>query len=219
MAALVAQADRPVLRSVIVMKLPALENSSCYRGLYVYDFGEWTAVGYTAEEIAVLLESEAYAHGQVYRIQRIQPDGSMELRGVSAERFKLESGLFFWRSTRDEAEADFRSLLSAAQHSPPPCRAALQMSERLDACDRYQFVTALIFPAEYEDDVAAWLLRLGYVGGDVAEGGVSHVTNYYELARRVLAAEQLTSAAPIRPRSAEEVLAAVRQPVQRVMVA
>ena len=125
MAAGAASGLGPFLRSVIVMKLPALENSSCYRGLYVYDFGEWTAVGYTAEEIAVLLESEAYAHGQVYRIQRIQPDGSMELRGVSAERFKLESGLFSG-GPRATKEADFRSLLSAAQHSPlvpaPPCR-------------------------------------------------------------------------------------------------
>jgi hypothetical protein len=201
------------------MRLPALENSPGYCGLYVYDFGEWTAVGYTAEEIAVLLESQAYAGGKVYRIQRIQRDGSMELRGVSAERFRLESGMFFWRSSRESAEGDFNELFLAAQRTPPPCRAALQLAERLGAHEMYQFVAALIFPAEYEDDVANWLGQLGYRGGDLAEGGPSHVSNYYALQRRVLAEHQLWSAAPVRPRSAEEVLATVRKPVQRVLVA
>jgi hypothetical protein len=201
------------------MKLPRLENSSAYRGLYVYDFGEWSAVGYTAEEIAVLLESEAYAGGRVYRIHRIQPDGSMELRGVSPERFRLESGMFFWRSGREAAEADFRGLLMAAQRTVPPCRAVLQVVERIGVQETCPFATALIFPAEYEDDVAAWLAQMDYRGGDLAEGGPSHVSNFYALERRVLAEQQLWSGASVSPRSAEEVLTTVRQPVQRVLVA
>ena len=39
------------------MKLPELSSPARYQGLYVFDFGEWTAVGYTAEEIAALLET------------------------------------------------------------------------------------------------------------------------------------------------------------------
>ena len=33
------------------MKLPALKNPELYQGLYVFDFGDHTAVGYTAEQI------------------------------------------------------------------------------------------------------------------------------------------------------------------------
>ena len=42
------------------MDLPELEQPTRYEGLYIYDCGEWCAVGYTAAEIAVLLESDEY---------------------------------------------------------------------------------------------------------------------------------------------------------------
>ena len=61
------------------MKMPELTSADKYAGLYVFDFGEQAAVGYTAEEIAVLLESEKYRTGKVYRIHRALPDGTMEL--------------------------------------------------------------------------------------------------------------------------------------------
>ena len=48
------------------MKLPRVENTPKYQGLYVYDFGDWTAVGYTAGEIAILVESERYRGGKAY---------------------------------------------------------------------------------------------------------------------------------------------------------
>ena len=47
------------------MKLPQLTDPDRYEGLYVFDFGEQCAVGYTASEIAVLLESERYRNGKV----------------------------------------------------------------------------------------------------------------------------------------------------------
>ena len=42
------------------MTIPSLEQPERYSGLYVFDFGQWTAVGYTADEVERLLESEAY---------------------------------------------------------------------------------------------------------------------------------------------------------------
>ncbi len=202
------------------MKLPRLENPAPYRGLYVFDFGDWAAVGYTVEEIAVLLESDRYAGGKVYRIHRIGPDGSLELRGVSAERFRLESGLLFWRSELQPAQGDFDALISAAEHAAaPPARAKLQLLEQPTADPLHRFVTALIYPAEYEDDMAEWLTRLDYPGGDTVEGGPSHVSNLYAQGGRMLVQHQLWSAAAIPSRSAQEVLATVRRPVQRVLVA
>jgi hypothetical protein len=40
------------------MELPKLQKPDRYVGLYVFDFGGQVSVGFTAEEVAELLESE-----------------------------------------------------------------------------------------------------------------------------------------------------------------
>ena len=197
------------------MKLPALNEPQRYRGLYVFDFGEWTALGYTAEEIALLLESEQYRGGKVYQIVRAQPDGGLELRGVAPERFRLESGLFFNRETLDAAREDFRTLRELAQRTPPPGRAFVHLIDRGAHEGVPRYAVGLIYPAEYEDAVAQWLLASDYAGGDTVEGGPSHVTNYYAEKPAVLEREQLWPASATSSRSREAVYASVRQAVQR----
>jgi len=197
------------------MKLPQLQHPDRYRGLYVYDFGDWTAVGYTAEEIAILLESEATRGGAIYKIHRAWPDGRMELRGVPPERFKIESGMFFCRGDQEQAATDYAELINAARQTPPPCRTFVHLAERPGALPPARFVTALIFPAEYEDEIAQWLLRIDYQGGDLVEGGPSHVTDYYAGAKTIIRREQLWSQASIPSRSADEVMSSIRRAVQR----
>lgn len=197
------------------MKLPEIADAQAYAGLYVFDFGEWTALGYTAEEIAVLLEEQRYADGQVYRIRRATPDGRFELMGVSRARFSLESGMFFPRMTLEDARADFDALRAAAHAHAPPCRAKLQLTDRSRSGASAPFVTALIYPAEYDDDVARWLLDVNYAGGDVAEGGVSHVTDYQQEDHRILDRAQLWAQRTRAAREREEVLATVQRAVQR----
>lgn len=197
------------------MKLPSITDAQRLQGLYVYDFGEWTAVGYTAEEIAVLLEEPRYRDGKIYKIHRAWPDGRMELRGVSRRRFQVESGMFFYRQELEPARADFAALRGAAERTPPPCRAFLHLADRSPNAGSLRFVTALIFPAEYEDEIGNWLSAIEFYGGDLAEGGISHVTNYYEEHNEVLERQQLWSRAAIPSRSPQEVLASVRQAVQR----
>lgn len=208
------------------MKLPAIEHPERMQGLYVYDFGEWTAVGYTAEEIAVLLESEKYRDGKVYRIYRAAPNGQIELQGVSPAKFLTESGMFFYRADLDEAERDFDELQRRAEADPPPCRAFIQLAElgdddragrAIDPRDdvRFRGVVALVYPAEFEQAMGDWVAHLAYAGGDVVEGGPSCVTTYRQQAKIVLARQQLWNRSAIASRSAAEVLAAVRRPVQR----
>lgn len=197
------------------MILPHLDNAQRFRGLYVYDFGEWTAVGYTAEEIAVLLEHEEYRHGKVYKIHRTTPDGQMELRGVSPQRFKLESGMFFHRSDLEPARTDFEALRAAAEKTAPPCRAFLHLIERSTETGPHRYLTALVFPAEYESEIGDWLRAVAFYGGDIAEGGVSHVTDYYGEQKTILKRKQLWSQPAVPSRSPNEVLATVRQAVQR----
>lgn len=197
------------------MKLPELDQPHRYRGLYLFDFGEWTAVGYTAEEVALLLEHEAYRHGKVYRIVRATPDGQMELKGVSPERFQVESGMFFNRNDLAAAREDFVILTRLAQERGAPCRAFVHLADRGPDAELYRYVTALIYPAEYDDDMASWLLAAEYAGGDLAEGGISHVSNYHAEPKIILERQQLWSQPAIPSRSPEQVLSSVRQAVQR----
>lgn len=196
------------------MILPKFDQPDRYAGLYIFDFGDWTAAGYTAEEIAVLLESEQYSDGQVYKIHRVSPDGSMELRGISRNRFRMESGIFFYRNELNLAHNDYAALQRSAEKTPPPARTLLQLADRGgDANPR--FVTALIYPAEYEDEISRWLIDLDFEGGDFVEGGISCVTNYHQEDKTILERTQLWSRRTLNSRSADEIFATVRRAVQR----
>ena len=197
------------------MKLPSVAEPQRYRGLYVFDFGAWVALGYTAEEIAVLLESEAYRDGKVYKIVRAAPDGALELRGVAAGRFQAESGMFFNRQEGALARADFAELRRLANTQGAPCRAFVHLADLGGAEGTFRYVMALIFPAEYEDEMARWLAAAGFAGGDLAEGGISHVSNYYAADKTILDRQQSWSQPAIPSRSTDEVLRSVRQAVQR----
>ncbi|MHC4121894.1 MAG: hypothetical protein ACYSWO_30885 [Planctomycetota bacterium] len=51
------------------MKLPKLEDNEKYVGLYVFDFGDHAGLGFTAREVAELLESEKYKNGKAQNPQ------------------------------------------------------------------------------------------------------------------------------------------------------
>ena len=195
------------------MKLPELDDASRYAGLYVFDFDGQVAVGYTADEVAVLLESERYRDGKVYRIHRASPDGTMELQGVPRERFEMEDGLFFYRATLDAAKADLESLTTASQSTPPPCRAKVVLAT-LDG-ELARHVLALIFPAEQTHDIAGWLEAIHFNGGDLVEGGPSQVTRFYEAGKHERERRQFWPAQS-ESRSSAEVLASVGKAVQRI---
>lgn len=194
------------------MKLPDLESPSKYAGLYIFELGDQVAVGYTADEIAVLLDSEKYADGKVYRIHRALPDGTIEIAGVSREVFRLEDGIFFYRQQANDARADFDGLCEQASKTTPPCRMKAQLA-RLEGA-KYPHLTTIIFPAEFTHEVAAWLNEIGFEGGDFAEGGPSQVTGFYEAQSVVIDRQQLMPAGS-DSRSAQEVLATTHLAIQR----
>ena len=194
------------------MKLPLLQDPPAYQGLYIVDFGDHTAVGYTAEEVAILLESERHRDLHLFRIVRAHPDGRIEMKGVTAETFQLEDGMLFFCRDADRARRDFESLRQLADTTAPPCRAKLHLSE-LPGAD-LPHVVALIFPAEFADDVAQWLLDHDVSAGERVEGGLSAVTGYYE-DHRQRDTHQVWSRSETASRSREEVLAAVGDGVQR----
>lgn len=193
------------------MKLPKLKKPDEYVGLYVFDFGDHTGVGFTAQEVAELLESEKYKNGKVYKIHKAYPDGKLELKGVRADIFQLEAGMFFYSSDLENAKADFKELVNLAVTSGPPCRAKLHLAKYSDD----KFAVALIYPAEYDDEVSSWLLTNDYKTTGAAEGGIGAVQRYYDSKHEVLDRHQLFAKAPFESRTGSELLASVKVAVQR----
>jgi hypothetical protein len=193
------------------MKLPKLEKPEKYTGLYIFDFGDQAGVGFTAEEVAELLESERYRDGKVYKIHRAYPDGRLEIRGVPARTFQLESGMLFYSGEMEQARDDFGRLVAAAVTAQPPCRAKVHLARYAD--DR--IAVALIYPAEYEDEINTWLLARNYRTAGAAEGGTGAIERYYRDAPEILERHQLFGASESISRTGDELLASLKQAVQR----
>lgn len=193
------------------MKLPKLQKPDRYVGLYIFDFGDHAGVGFTAQEVVELLESEKYKHGKVYKIHRAYPDGRLELKGVRAETFQLETGMFFYSNDLETTRGNFKRLTNLAIKTSPPCRAKVHLAKYADD----KFVVALIYPAEYDDQVSSWLLDGDYKTSGEALGGVSAVQIYYDYKPEVLDRHQLFGKSEIISRTGEELLASLNLAVQR----
>ena len=193
------------------MKLPKIEKPEKYVGLYVFDFGDHAGVGFTAEEVAELLESEKYKNSKVYKIHKACPDGKLELKGVHAETFQLEAGMFFYSSELETARGDFRALVNLAVKATPPCRAKVHLAKYRDD----KFVAAIIYPAEYDDEVSAWLLDGQYKTSGAAEGGIEAVQRYYDQKPQILERHQLFGKSESISRTGQELLASLKLAVQR----
>ncbi|MDD5327857.1 MAG: hypothetical protein PHY02_08610 [Phycisphaerae bacterium] len=193
------------------MKLPELKNSEKYVGLYVFDFGDHSGVGFTAEEVAELFESEKYKDCKAYKIHRAYPDGKLELKGVPAEIFQLEAGMFFYANKLETAKRDFKGLVNLAVKAAPPCRAKVHLAKYSEE----KLVTALIYPAEYDGQISAWLLDGDYKTDGAAEGGLEAVQRYYDSKPEILDRHQLFGQSEYQNRTGQELLAGVRLAVQR----
>ncbi|MFH1716787.1 MAG: hypothetical protein ABIF19_05510 [Planctomycetota bacterium] len=193
------------------MKLPELQKPEKYVGLYIFDFGENAGVGFTAEEVAELLESEKYRHGKVYKIHRAYPDGQLELKGVPAETFQLEAGMFFYSNDLETGRRDFKELVNRAVKASPPCRAKVHLAKYADD----SFVVALIYPGEYDDEISSWLLDGEYRAGGAAAGGVGAVQNYYDREAEILDRHQLFGTSESISRTGQELYASLKLAVQR----
>jgi hypothetical protein len=193
------------------MNLPKLEKAQRYQGLYVIDFGDHTGVGFTADEVAELLESQNAPDGKVYKIYRAYPDGRMELRGVPSQTFQLESGMFFFSQDEEDAREAYQRLIALAVSQPPPCRAKVHLSR----WSQEQYVVGLIHPAEFNDEISDWLLDGRYASTGCAEGGIGAAQQYYDRAPEILERHQLYGESVYESRTGETLLSNLKHAVQR----
>ncbi len=193
------------------MKLPKLQKPDSYVGLYVVDFGDNTGVGFTAQEVAELFESERYSHCKAYKIHRAYPDGKLELKGVQRDIFQLEAGMFFFLADSETARDDYKRLVKLGIETDVPCKAIVHLARYSDD----KFAVSLIYSAEYDDEISRWLLEHNYKSAGVAEGGVSAVTRYYDAKPEILERHQLWGRSSVESRTGEELLASTKIAVQR----
>ncbi len=193
------------------MKLPKLENQDRYIGLYVFDFGDHTAVGYTAEEIAELFESEKFKNGKAYKIHSVYPDGRMELKGVRSEIFQLEMAMLFYSTDRQTAQHNFKQLVAIAVKTAPPSRAKVHLAKYNEG----KFAVTLIYPAEYNDELSRWLLDAQYKTHGAAEAGAEALQRYYDQKPQILERQQLFAKSSFENRTGAELLESVKMAVQR----
>ncbi len=195
------------------MNLPSLNHSELYQGLYVFDFGGHVAVGYTAEEIEVLLGSTEHKDGRAYKIHHATAAGEISLRGLSRLDVNVLEGMVFYRASADAARADFEALTQAAITSAPP--AVLHWRLGRDAASALPECTVLSYSAEASDRVGRWLEAIGFAGGDQVEAG-AHLADYF--ARPDTVEHDHLAIAPdprYHSRPPAEVLASVHKPIQR----
>ena len=174
------------------------------------DFGDHCGVGFTAEEVAELLESEQFADVQVYKVHRANPDGTMELKGVSKETFQLEAGMFFYAADEATAQADFQRLTAWADEQLPPARCKVHLANTGET-----YVTALIYPAEFDDAFSRWLLDGNYRTAGQVEGGTGAVQRYYEANWDVLERKKLWPASSIEHLQGEALMEATNRAIVR----
>ena len=193
------------------MQIPQLKQPDKYVGLYVLEFDGHTSVGFTASEVAELFDSERYKNTKVYKIHKAYPDGTLEIKGVPSQAFQLESGMFFYETKQDSAESDFKKLTDIAVTSAPPCRVKVHLAQR----DENSFLTAVIYPAEYNDEISDWLLANNYETSGPAEGGVEATQRYYDQAPKILKTHQLFAGNENQNRSGTELLTSLKKVLQR----
>lgn len=186
------------------MKLPQLKNADKYKGLYAIDFGDHNGIGFTGEEVAELLESERFRDIKVYKIYKAYPDGTVELKGMTTEIFQLEMGMFFYSADENQAQQDYKGLVDIAVRTAPPGRAKVHLAKYADD----KFVTALIYPAEYNEEFSDWLSEAEYKTVGAAEGGIEAVKRYYDAEAKILQRHQLFSESAVTNRTGSELLAA-----------
>ena len=193
------------------MKLPKLQKPDSYVGLYVVDFGESAGVGFTAQEVAELFESERFGHCKAYKIHKAYPDGKLELKGVRRDIFQLEAGMFFFSADSETARNDYRRLVKLGIETNLPCKAIVHLARYSDD----KFAVSLIYPAEYDDEISGWLLEHNYKTSDLVEGGISAVTKYYDAKPEILETHQLWGKSSVESRTGEVLLASTKIAVQR----
>jgi len=193
-------------------KLPILSDPVKYSGLYIFDFGDHVAVGYTAEEIEFLLADSRYAGGNVYKICHARADGTLEIRGANPLSWNLMTGMVFWFDDLTSAVNALKTLQALAAKIGPPGNFDLLVIHHPD--ENYPYSLIMRYISELEDILSAWLLKIEFNCGKSVESGANLISDLLANSTEMLR-EQIGAVPFRRSRSRQEVLDTVNLSVQR----
>ncbi len=193
------------------MKLPKIKNPAKYTGLYIVDFGSSCTVGFTADEVGRLLESEKFKNIKVYKIYNAKADGQMEIKGVTNDLFNLEMAMIFYSNNETTTANDYQQLINAAAGNEPPATAKVQMAKYSD--DKY--ATVIIYPAEYNDEFSSWLTNINYKTTGPAQGGIDAANQYYTDRPQIIRTQQLQPNTNFQNMENEQLLQATKRTAAR----
>ena len=117
--------------------------------------------------------------------------------------------MFFHEPTQSLAAKNYKKLIDLAITSKFPCTAKVNLAKYSND----KFATAIIFPAEYNDQLSDWLLANDYQTTGSTTGSATEVTKYYEDKPEILETHQLFTSQS--PRDINELLESLNNPVQR----
>jgi len=195
------------------MKLPRVHQPDQYLGLYVFDFGSYANVGYTAGEIVVLLAHESYSDGKAYEICRIDEDGSLYLRGATNLAPRSDEAIAFLRSDPGKAQLDYQSIISKADSHPLPCDVELILTRVYEF--QLSHVTAIVYKSVDEAMVSHWLVRVGFNGGDEVVCGADVRSQVVSEQHIRIASQSLPMISCYHGRTLAELMESIDRRIQR----
>lgn len=197
----------------IPFQLPRLGDPQRYVGLYVIQFAHGVSVGYTREEVAILLAEPQYRDASAFRIHRCDDAGCIELAGVSPRDFVADEWMIFASRDADDAVRGFAHIRQCALRTPAPCPVRAELID-LDNLDPPHAV-CLIYARSASTMVSSWLLAIGFRGGERVFGGQEAAELRNTATTDPIASAALPAAPLYAPRTRQQLLASVFEPLQR----
>jgi hypothetical protein len=182
-------------------------------GLYAYDFGPRTSIGYTADEVVLLSQHPEHIGGTILRVQSVDTEGRCALRGVTSIDLSAESAMLFGHGESGAARETYDALVIAAKDDPPSCPVTIELGELTG--DDATFGVMLIYRAHSEHMVSCWLTGRSVTCGDRVVGGAGVLGARRSSDWSVESTGHLTCRLGFTTRDAGDVLASVGKPFQR----
>ncbi|MBX3395335.1 MAG: hypothetical protein KF841_08200 [Phycisphaerae bacterium] len=153
-------------------------------GRFVVRFRGATQQYLAAHEVLELLDQDAQAVQEIFRVHRAYPDGRLDLVGVAPVTFSDVDGILLLCETTLQARADYDALIAAAGRSPPPCRVEVRFAHtpHFDA----PHVVALAFSAACGEGVAQWLAAVDFDSRSRVEASPSHRRRFESAVSQVI---------------------------------
>lgn len=193
--------------------LPQLDDPSSYLGLFIFDFGTHLGIGYTAGEIGILRQSPEHKHGAVYRICRVDSDGSIDLRGVTHTDWGRTELICFALGSESAARQQYERILNTARQFPVPARVEVQFGRYDELSPSY--VVSMRYPQASSEPLASWLTRVDLAKDATVWRGADALAKLHNAQGLGIARGELESRMDFRDRSPDVVLATTGDVFQR----